>query len=130
MSNEEKYNVIQEVGQEKNHGFFIRLRYIPHKGIGDDVKAGDLGGYVAGEGNLSHEGKAWGYGNAWVFGDVNKVRRAATRRVRRFTKRRITTKETHNERLSLRFALTESIFLVYQADREFVDTFPRRCVPA
>lgn len=31
-----------------------------------DVKAGDLGGYVESENNLSHDGNAWVYGNAWV----------------------------------------------------------------
>ena len=41
-----------------------------------NVKAGDLGGYVEKENNLSHDGDAWGYGNAkvygnaWVYGDA------------------------------------------------------------
>ena len=35
-----------------------------------NVKAGDLGGYVERENNLSHEGKAWVYGDAEVFGDA------------------------------------------------------------
>jgi hypothetical protein len=41
-----------------------------------DVKAGDIGGYVAGEHNLSHGGDCWVsnnarvYGNAWVYGDA------------------------------------------------------------
>ena len=47
-----------------------------------NVKAGDLGGYVEKEENLSHEGNAWVcgnaevcgdarvYGNAWVYGDA------------------------------------------------------------
>ena len=40
------------------------------------VEAGELGGYVAKEGNLSHDGDAWVYGdarvygNAWVSGDA------------------------------------------------------------
>lgn len=34
------------------------------------VEAGELGGYVAKEGNLSHEGNAWVYDNAWVYGDA------------------------------------------------------------
>ena len=33
-----------------------------------NVKAGDLGGYVERENNLSHEGKAWVYGDAKVYG--------------------------------------------------------------
>ena len=41
-----------------------------------DVTAGDLGGYVEKEGNLSHDGNAWVCGNAqvcgdaWVYGDA------------------------------------------------------------
>ena len=41
-----------------------------------NVKAGDLGGYVERENNLSHEGKAWVFGDAkvsgkaWVSGDA------------------------------------------------------------
>ena len=52
------------------------LRDLPHHG----VKAGDLGGYVAGARNLAGNawvtGRAWVYGNArvsgaaWVFGDA------------------------------------------------------------
>lgn len=32
-----------------------------------DVKAGDIGGYVAHENNLSHEGDCWIYGEASVY---------------------------------------------------------------
>lgn len=35
-----------------------------------DVKEGELGGYIAKEGNLSHSGNAWVYGNAWVSGNA------------------------------------------------------------
>lgn len=35
-----------------------------------DVKEGDLGGYVEKEENLSHDGDAWVYGDAWVCGDA------------------------------------------------------------
>ena len=41
-----------------------------------DVEAGDLGGWVASEDNLSQEGNCWVYGdarvsgNAWVYGDA------------------------------------------------------------
>lgn len=34
------------------------------------VKAGDLGGWIESEKNLSHEGNAWVSGNAWVYGDA------------------------------------------------------------
>ena len=33
-----------------------------------DVQAGDVGGYVEYECNLSHDGNAWVYGNARVLG--------------------------------------------------------------
>jgi hypothetical protein len=32
-----------------------------------DVKAGDLGGFIAYEKNLSHNGKCWVFGNAKVY---------------------------------------------------------------
>lgn len=35
-----------------------------------DVKAGDLGGYLETESNLSHEGNAWVSDNAKVFGNA------------------------------------------------------------
>ena len=33
----------------------------------DDVKKGDMGGYVQSEDNLSQEGNCWVFGNAWVY---------------------------------------------------------------
>ena len=35
-----------------------------------DVEAGELGGYIEKEENLSHEGDAWVADNAWVTGDA------------------------------------------------------------
>lgn len=35
-----------------------------------NVKSGDLGGYVEKESNLSHDGDAKVYGNAWVCGNA------------------------------------------------------------
>lgn len=35
-----------------------------------NVKAGELGGYIEKEGNLSHEGNAWVCDNAWVCGNA------------------------------------------------------------
>ena len=37
---------------------------------GDEVLAGDLGGWVEKEANLSQTGKAWVYGDAYVYGDA------------------------------------------------------------
>jgi hypothetical protein len=34
-----------------------------------DVKAGDLGGWIEKEANLSHEEECWVSCNAWVYGD-------------------------------------------------------------
>ena len=34
------------------------------------VKAGDLGGWLESEANLSQMGDAWVSGNAWVFGNA------------------------------------------------------------
>ena len=39
--------------------------------IGDDVKAGDLGGYIESEKNLSHNGDAWVCDYAKVYGNAN-----------------------------------------------------------
>ena len=35
-----------------------------------DVAAGDLGGWIKGEENLSHDGRCWVYGTARVYGDA------------------------------------------------------------
>lgn len=35
-----------------------------------NVKEGELGGYIAKEGNLSHSGNAWVYGDAEISGDA------------------------------------------------------------
>ena len=35
-----------------------------------NVRAGDAGGYIEKEENLSQSGDAWVSGNAWVFGDA------------------------------------------------------------
>ena len=51
--------------------FGIELKRIKAlRDIGDTVKAGELGGYVQSEANLSHDGNAWVSGNARVSGDA------------------------------------------------------------
>ena len=67
----DKYELLEK--DEETGLFRIRaLRDIPEAG----VKAGDLGGFVAGEGNLSQEDGAWVgdkaqiYGNAEISGNV------------------------------------------------------------
>ena len=37
---------------------------------GDEIKVGDLGGWVEKESNLSHEGKSWICGNAKIWGNA------------------------------------------------------------
>ena len=44
-----------------------RIRAVAEFGL---VKIGDLGGWIEKEENLSHEGKAWVWGNAKVCGDA------------------------------------------------------------
>ena len=44
-----------------------RIRAVAEFGL---VKVGDLGGWIEKEENLSHEGKAWVWGNAKVWGDA------------------------------------------------------------
>lgn len=44
-----------------------RIRAVAEFGL---VKIGDLGGWIEKEENLSHEGKAWVFGDAEVFGDA------------------------------------------------------------
>lgn len=36
----------------------------------DDIKAGDIGGFIESESNLSHDGNAWVYDNACVYGNA------------------------------------------------------------
>lgn len=38
-----------------------------------DVKAGDLGGWIEKEHNLSHEDHAWVYGEGKVYGDARVI---------------------------------------------------------
>ena len=37
---------------------------------GEEINAGDLGGYIEKEQNLAQVGKAWVYGDAEVYGDA------------------------------------------------------------
>ena len=61
----DKYELLEK--DEKTGLFRIRaLRDIPEAG----VNAVDLGGFVAGEGNLSQEGGAWVADEARVYGDA------------------------------------------------------------
>lgn len=47
---------------EENDGAYYRIKAL--RDVGTDVKAGDLGGWVSGEWNLSQEGECWIYDEA------------------------------------------------------------------
>lgn len=64
-----KYELVKDLTMDDGGVTLYRiraLRDIPWRG----VKAGDLGGWVASERNLSQRGKAWVYGDAKVSGDA------------------------------------------------------------
>ena len=61
-----KYELTDET-QEWNGRTLHQIRALADFG---DVKAGDLGGWIEKEENLSHNDDAWVCVNAWVFGDA------------------------------------------------------------
>ena len=67
-----KYELLQDDKIEVSGHILYRI-----KALKDffGAKAGDLGGYIEGESNLSQEGTCWVYDNARVFGDakINKI---------------------------------------------------------
>ena len=68
MSNK-KYEFVD--GDTIEHNGITLKRIRANVAIGLTVSAGDLGGYIQSEENLSQEsGNAWVYGNAWVCGDA------------------------------------------------------------
>ncbi len=62
-----KYELLQDDKIEVSGHILYRI-----KALKDffGAKAGDLGGYIEGESNLSHEGTCWVYDNARVCGDA------------------------------------------------------------
>ena len=65
MSSMKKYELTEETKVIDGKTLF-RIRALRSFG---DIKAGDLGGFIENERNLSHEGNAWVEDNAWVNGD-------------------------------------------------------------
>ena len=63
---EKKYKLIEE---SINYCSKILYRIEALKDF-DDVKKGDMGGYVQSEDNLSQEGNCWVFDNAWVCGNA------------------------------------------------------------
>ena len=62
-----KYRLIPEDYKEIGGKKLYRIEALKDFG---DVKAGDLGGYIEREDNLRHDGNAWVYDNAMVYGNA------------------------------------------------------------
>lgn len=54
----------------RNHFGERRLYQIVALRSFDDVKEGDIGGWIESEDNLSHDGNCWVYRDAWAFGEA------------------------------------------------------------
>lgn len=63
---EKKYEFTEEIIKFEGH-ILHRIKALKDF---DDVKKGDLGGFIESEKNLSHEGNCWVYDDAWVFEDA------------------------------------------------------------
>ncbi|MBR3577124.1 MAG: hypothetical protein IKL42_06970, partial [Clostridia bacterium] len=57
-----KYELMEE--QKQHNRTVYRIKALVDF---SDVKAGEIGGYVCGEKNLSHEGDAWVCGDAFIL---------------------------------------------------------------
>lgn len=62
---DKKYELVKEETKQIYDITLYRIRALKNFGA---VKAGDLGGYIQSENNLSHGGNAWVYDNAQVCG--------------------------------------------------------------
>ena len=62
-----KYELTNEIITLEDGVVLHRIRALRSFG---DVTKGDLGGWIEKEDNLSHNGKAWVYGNAKVYGNA------------------------------------------------------------
>lgn len=62
-----KYEILYDQSIEVDRRKLYRIRALRDFG---DVKAGDIGGYIEKESNLSQYGYAWVYGDAWVSGSA------------------------------------------------------------
>ena len=64
---DKKYELVKEETKQIYDITLYRIRALKNFGA---VKAGDLGGYIQSENNLSHGGNAWVYDNAQVYGNA------------------------------------------------------------
>ena len=65
-----KYEFTGEVKRIKLIGTEVVLRRIRAVTAFGAVEAGDIGGWIEKEENLSHDGSAWVHSSAWVYGDA------------------------------------------------------------
>lgn len=65
--NGKKYEMLQDQTIEWCGRTLYRIRALRDFG---NVRAGDVGGYIECERNLSQDGNARVYGDAWVYGDA------------------------------------------------------------
>ena len=61
---DKKYEILKDHAITMNGSTIYRIKALKDFG---DVKAGDMGGFVEKEENLSHEGPCWIYGDAMVY---------------------------------------------------------------
>lgn len=61
---EKKYEILKDQAITMNGSTIYRIKALKNFG---DVEAGDMGGFVESEDNLSHEGPCWIYGDAMVY---------------------------------------------------------------
>ena len=63
----EKYEIVKDMVIEYKGKTLYRVRALKNF---DDIKTGDLGGYVESYNNLSQEGNCWIFNNAKVYDDA------------------------------------------------------------
>lgn len=68
---DKKYELTDETIRFANGTVLHRIRAL--RDVGKVAKAGDLGGWIEREENLSHDGESWVGRNAWVFGPYARV---------------------------------------------------------
>lgn len=61
---DKKYEILKDLSLTMNGSSIYRIRALKNFG---DVEAGDIGGFVVSEDNLSHEGTCWIYDDAMVY---------------------------------------------------------------
>lgn len=65
-----KYEFTGETKQINTISGTVTLHRIKASVAFDNIKSGDIGGWIEKKENLSHDGNAWVFGNAWVYGNA------------------------------------------------------------